>query len=252
MIPYLIWSCVYLTKDAIFGSASIKHVIYALVAGQAATPFYYIVVLMQLTLLTPCLVNHRKSWMSLITPAYLIFIYVYNIAAGRTPLLYETLFPAWFFFYLMGMDCKAGKFDKMIEKVNVGWIIAALMLSLVEAFVILKLGCADGFASSQIKISSFLYAAIIALWLQKKEKSVEKNCMYTVGDLSYGIFYVHMLILWLVRKILDVIKMNEIWIIYFGLTFIFTSILSVAWIFVIKKTAKKLKCERLMKYIGFV
>ncbi len=252
LIPYLIWTCTYLIKEAIFDNVSIKHVIYAFMFGKAAAPFYYIVVLMQLTLLTPWLVKYRRKWMYLITPVYLFFVYAYNIATGSMPILYETLFPAWFFFYLLGMDCKAGRFNKVIEQLHFGWIIVALMISFVEAFILLKLGCADSFASSQIKISSFIYTAVIALFLQKKEKSVGKNRLSTVGDLAYGIFYLHMLVLEIIHKVLTVYELDGIWIVSFGLTFIFTSILSLVVVMIVKKIARKLKCEWVIKYIGFV
>jgi hypothetical protein len=40
---------------------NIKSVIYAFVFGQSAASLYYILVLLQLTLLTPYLINKRKN-----------------------------------------------------------------------------------------------------------------------------------------------------------------------------------------------
>ena len=57
--------------------------------------------------------------MYLITPTYLVIIYTYNIVTGTVPLLYETLFPAWFSFYLLGMDCRSGNIGKWIKKINI-------------------------------------------------------------------------------------------------------------------------------------
>ena len=86
--------------------------------------------------------------MYLITPAYLIVIYTYNIVTGTVPLLYETLCPAWFSFYLLGMDCRSGNIEKWIKKINIYWVVIALLISIAEAFILKTVGCADGFVIS--------------------------------------------------------------------------------------------------------
>ena len=117
--------------------------------GKAATPLYYIIVMIQLTIMTPWLVKSRKKWMYLVSPAYLVIIYTYNIVTGTMPLLYETLFPAWFFFYLLGMDCRSGNIKKWIKKVNIYWVVVALFVSIVEAFILKIIGCEDGFVGKR-------------------------------------------------------------------------------------------------------
>ena len=56
LLPYLIWSCIYLLKTAILDKMSLRYIIYALVCGKATTPFYYIIVMIQLTIMTPWLI----------------------------------------------------------------------------------------------------------------------------------------------------------------------------------------------------
>ena len=91
-----------------------KRQVYRFVVGKAATPFYYIVVLIQLTVITPWLVNvvkdskTIKNFLWLITPCYLLYIYVWNLTTGYSPRLYETLFPAWFGFYYLGINVRCG------------------------------------------------------------------------------------------------------------------------------------------------
>jgi peptidoglycan/LPS O-acetylase OafA/YrhL len=248
LIPYLIWSAIYLVKSALFGGVSVKYVIYALVAGKAAAPFYYIIVLMQLTIITPWLIRNRKNYLYLLSPAYLVVLYGYNIVTGHTPLFYETLFPAWFFFYILGMDCRSGKLDRVIRMSNIGWIVIALCLSIVEAFGLLNLGCSDGFAVSQIKFSSFFYAAVIALWLQKKEKRVGQNILSAIGDYSYGIFYFHMLVVWVMSKVLRMVGLDKIWIVAFGITFIVVVCCSTI---TVGTTRRIIKNDKLLRAIGF-
>lgn len=38
-----------------------------------------------------------------LTPLYLVYLYTWNCIVGTSPRLYETLFPAWFGFYYLGI-----------------------------------------------------------------------------------------------------------------------------------------------------
>ena len=249
--PYLVWSCIYLLKTAIFDGITLRHIVYALICGKAATPFYYIVVMIQLTIITPWLLRHRKKWMYLVTPAYLVILYTYNIMTGTVPLLYETLFPAWFFFYLLGMDCRSGNIGNWTNKINICWVAIALLVSIAEAFILKIVGCADGFVISQIRFGSFMYAALFAFWLLKKENKSERNILSITGDYSYGIFYCHMLILWVVRKVIQLAGLNNVWILNFCLCFILTSIGSFVFVWIVRNLAHKLKCDKVLILIGF-
>ena len=207
--------------------------------------------MIQLTIITPWLVRHRKKWMYLVTPVYLVIIYTYNIVTGTVPLLYETLFPAWFFFYLLGMDCRSGNIGKWIKKINIYWVFVALIVSIAEATILKIAGGADGFVTSQIKFGSFLYAATLALWLMNKKNEPARNILSITGDYSYGIFYCHMLILLVIRKIIELTGLNNIWILNFGLCFILTIICSITLVWLVKSIVHKLKCEKALILIGF-
>lgn len=250
-LPYLVWSCIYLVKTAIFDGLTLRHIVYALICGKAATPLYYIVVMIQLTIITPWLIRHRKKWMYLITPIYLVIIYTYNIATGTVPLLYETLFPAWFFFYLLGMDCRSGNIGKWIKKINIYWVVIALLISIAEAFILKIVGCADGFVISQIKFGSLIYAAALALWLLNKKNESQRNILSITGDYSYGIFYCHMLILWVVRKVIEMARLNNIWILNFALCFTLTATGSFVFVWIVRGFTHKLKYDKVLMLIGF-
>lgn len=207
LLPYLVWSVLYLAKDYVLNrNISVRHIIYSLCFGKAATPLYYIVVMVKLTLLTPWLVKLKKRrWLNAVTPIYLVMLYIFNIITGEMPRLYETFFSAWFIFYIMGMDCRNRKWDNVISRMKNWYIPIGLCISFAEAVVLLKAGCDGGFALSQIKISSFLYTAVIALVLmngknRNHESKTINNILASIGYCSYGIFYVHMLVLLLLEK----------------------------------------------------
>jgi surface polysaccharide O-acyltransferase-like enzyme len=252
LVPYLIWSVVYLIKTAIVsGFSSAYDIFLTLLTGGAAVPFYYIIVLLQLTILTPLLVYKRHWSFYLITPIYLIFIYIYRFTANNNFQYFGTLFPNWIIFYILGMDCRAGKLDKLINKVNVFWIFGCLLLSIGEAYLLLTLGQSDTFASSQVKFSSFIYVVVIALWLQKHYKVCNGNIFSSIGDCSYGIFYIHMLIISLLHKAFEYLNLGDIWLIYFILVFLITTVLSYLIVLSVRTLAKKCKCEKALKFIGF-
>lgn len=115
----MIWSLLYsgLELLKIVHSGNESHwlgFVYRFIVGKSATPFYYIVVLMQLTVITPWLVRIVKQngiisrILLLVTPVYLIYLYTWNYIVGTSPRLYETLFPAWFGFYYLGIYVRCG------------------------------------------------------------------------------------------------------------------------------------------------
>lgn len=126
--------------------------VYRFVIGKSATPFYYIVVLIQLTIITPWLVyvvkesKTIKNLLWLITPCYLLYVYVRNFTTGSSPRLYETLFPAWFGFYYLGINVRCG----LKLKCNRWKVLTAWAVSCVEALALRELGMSVGFYTSQI------------------------------------------------------------------------------------------------------
>lgn len=266
LVPYFIWSCLYLCYDIL---RIMRHgeavnwigMLRRLVFGEAATPFYYIIVMIQLTALTPWLlkaVNVKKTRIMLysITPVYLVMVYICNIWKGGTLPFYATVFPAWFFFYLFGIDCRNRRWDKVVRNSGVRWILAFLLLSFAEAFVLKKIGCSDGFASSQIKFSSFGYSvSIILLLLRRKARDVgmhsdARKVLKLYGDCSYGIFYVHMFVLLFARRLMYKLNLEAGWTFEFSFVFILTTVGSLAAVCVAKKIFKNVKCIRMLRIMG--
>lgn len=267
MIPFCIWSLFYTTISlikTIYAGESIvwNEVIYTFFVGKSSAPFYYIAVLFQLTLLTPILVRiikkHRilNNLLWFVTPLYLIYVYGFNICQGSPPELYGTLFPAWFIFYYMGLHIKMTNVDAIITKMGKQcFVMGALALSIIEAFVLLVFGCDVSFAYSQIKLSSFLYAAMIVLWLLKNEKILlnRVNCILkSVGDYSYGIFYVHCFILSIVKRCVYYTGISSVWVIYYVVSWATTVVISFSIVRVTNLLLSRSTCgNRIVRLIGF-
>lgn len=224
--------------------------VYRFIVGKSATPFYYIVVLVLLTVITPWLVKIIKQngiisrilWV--VTPVYLVYLYTWNYIVGASPRLYETLFPAWFGFYYLGIQVRCG----WKLKGNGYVVAAALLLSCVEAVGLRAAGLDIGFYVSQITVGSFLYSVTIIGWLLKKSENNRRGCrlLSKIGDCSYGIFYIHMAVLMIVGRIIEC----ENWYAYWALRFVLTSFISYIVVHLAQMTLKNHK--KLLRYIGFV
>lgn len=193
-IPYLIWSSLYIANEYISGDlSSIQEVIIMYLNGTAAPQLYYIVVLLQLTILTPLVIKldkykYAKYIMWLISPIYYIIMYC---ADFQIPMR-QTWFVAWFIFYYAGI-----KLQKAEVRLKTGYIfvcmIGALCLSVASSFGLLNFYNNYGIAVTQMKISSILFAFSIIIFICRyKDKYISnKNIFVKLGDMSYGIFYIH-------------------------------------------------------------
>lgn len=218
--------------------------------------------MVQLALLTPYLVglNNRK-WLYVVTPLYLVILYAINLTTGTVPRMYETVFPAWFGFYVLGLDCREGKLNGIIEKVRNWWLFAVLVFSAFESHLLLKLNCAIGFATSQIRFGSFLYATIIIAILMKESKQdrirklgykgKQYELLVMMGDFSYGIFYVHMLILMLTQKVVSFLGLTKMWLLNYSICLLLTAFGSFAIVWAICKLFDKINMSGALKILGF-
>ena len=254
-IPFIIWSLFYsgisLVKDFYHNtSVHLLGYIYQLVIGKSATPFYYIVVMMQLTIITPWLVKvvredrKIKNFLWLVTPCYLVYLYIWNFITGSSPYLYETLFPAWFGFYYLGIEVKYElklKFKGYVTMIG-------FLISCIEAFGLKKLGMSAGFYTSQITIGSFIFSIAVIGWLLECVDEKDKNVKFfsKIGDCSYGIFYIHMAVLMLVGKLIQ----GGNWFFYWALRFILTLMISYGIVRIGQKIFGNRK--KILKYIGFI
>lgn len=224
--------------------------IYRFIVGKSATPFYYIIVLMQLTVMTPWLVKivkqngivSRGLW--LVTPVYLVCLYTWNYIVGTSPRLYETLFSAWFGFYYLGIQVRCG----MRVNSNRYVVAGTLLLSCVEAVGLRAAGFDIGFYTSQITVGSFLYSVAMIGWFLRKGENSRRGCclLSKIGDCSYGIFYIHMAVLMLVGRIIKC----ENWYAYWVLRFVLTAFISYIIVNIGQMILKNHK--KLLRYIGFV
>lgn len=217
LVPYLIWTAFYTVINTVLGyDLGYKTLVKNLFLGGASTPLYYLVVLMQLVILTPILLECLKSkWLNrlcfLITPMYLLVMYYYQFSNHRQMPFYSIFCFAWFIFYYFGLYVNYMKLYKSSNdklKTNaVFLVLVALCLSIVECYVLLYFGASDGFASSQIKISSYMYVITVInlLFLLEKKYIQENSTLIKLGNASFGVYFAHCFVLIFVNKLMGYI-----------------------------------------------
>ena len=80
LVPYILWSIFYFVLSATMnGVKDVKYYLVALMLGNAAVPFYYIIVLTVFTSITPLLLKVRDS---IKASCVILFFNVYNPNCG--------------------------------------------------------------------------------------------------------------------------------------------------------------------------
>lgn len=198
--------------------------------GNSSAPLYYILVLLQLVMITPLLFRLRQNKVThlllyLISPVHVVFIYFFNFRYGYQLSGYETLFTAWLLFYVLGIDCRPGEFSIVINRTH-GWhVLIGLLLSIFESFLLVRLyGSVVSFTFSQIRLGNYIYCIAIIIWLVKNKfnKNVKCTTLKHLGDYSFGIYFIHPFFLLCLNRVFQRFSLNGIsWPVLFMLMFIF-------------------------------
>lgn len=219
LIPYLFWSLLIIIPLQLINGLDIKALIIKLLTGQALGPYYFIIVLLQLIIITPIMVRldrYRLGVFALyaITPISLFALYYINLINNTPFTFYSLPFTMWFLFYYYGYRIRQNeKIKKIISKSIIRNLIIYfifLALSMLEATLINESSGQISFAVSQIKISSFLASiALINLALSLKNHVNNKpGILSNIGNMSFGIFFIHMIVIIFVQQLTKIIHIN--------------------------------------------
>lgn len=236
LIPYLIWSLVWVVYNKDF---NMKVILFKLVTGQCCGIYYYILVYIQLVLLTPILFKLLdKKLMYIVTPLFLCVLYLFSIFGKSIPFPYNvnTFFP-WLIFYFYGLRFRNKELKVNLNK-NIILYILFIILSIVEGFFWNK---QDNYnlAISQTKITSmFATLCFINIAMALKDK-IKCNCkvLKAIGDCSFGMYLTHFLFLRIVRYRVSNTLLR------------YAVVVTVTILFIL--IVKKIVGDKLSRYLGF-
>ena len=204
LVPYFIWTVIYSIQD--IQSEGLSVLVKNLLCANATTTLYYIFVYIQFVLLTPLLGKLAKSrfrhlgW--IIAPlSVVLFKYIPgfgDIHLGKhVELLWSDACLGWFTFYYIGLILGNKILSPKFNLRNMVFLYCvSLLLQMVEGylwFTVDPAGC-----GSQLKLTSILSSSIFMLIIYSVLSSnhgTKCRLLGTIGDYSFGIYLVHMMIL---------------------------------------------------------
>lgn len=211
VIPYLFWSIFILsfvaTRTQVFDA---QEILFKLLTGGAIVPYYFIMLIVQFYMLTPIFQRVNKNLygfvlMLLINFLSLSFSYITRLYFGSSFFsslsVYAMPFYVWIIFYELGLIYR--NFDKYkisnhTATLIVISIIFALAMSLFEAKIVFTKYNNLEFATSAVKFSSFLYSGCFITGFLYIRQKVSKwpNLLISLGNYSFGIYLIHIPVLW--------------------------------------------------------
>lgn len=209
MIPYIIWSIIYTIAYSDYKKFFIK-----ILTGTSCGIYYYILVYIQLVLMTPFVIKLVKSKYKnigfLITPIFMLLYYLILIIFKKeVPFpLNANNFIIWFIYYYLGINLGNGQIAvKNIKNIKI-LLVISLILQICEGIIWNKLGY-YGMATTQLKFTSMVSNILILLltffWLTNNKKMEDnwwKNTLIEIGSMSFGIYLSHILILGIFNKLI--------------------------------------------------
>ena len=204
LVPYFIWTVIYSIQD--IQSEGLSVLVKNLLCANATTTLYYIFVYIQFVLLTPLMGKLAKSRLRhlgwIIAPlSVVLFKYIPafgDIHLGKhVELLWSDACLGWFTFYYLGLILCNKLLSPKFNLINLVFrYCVSLLLQMGEGylwFTVDPAGC-----GSQLKLTSILSSSIFMLIIYSVLSSNhEPKCrlLCTIGDYSFGIYLVHMMIL---------------------------------------------------------
>lgn len=253
-IPTMFWSLISLTIVFFLLDKPLVVEIKKLLTFQAVEAYYFIALIIQYYLLLPLFksfLNIRGILISVFISFLMIIIIFYMRVYSDIDLpliIYGGLFPTWMIFFVYGLYLGSGKEVKMSNKWLIVGILVFYVLSCMESyFLYLQFNQAAN-AVTAVKITSFIYSLFVISFLFKNINFINFKLMKQLGDMSFGIYLIHVFIMPITSKILKIFPIlynlqpiyQTIWLL---------STLVIAYFVIV--LSQQIFNKRLLKILGF-
>lgn len=214
LIPYLIWTVVYVVLHHHNTPMQIpEYFIRDLLTGQASAAMYYIFIYIQFTLLIPLIDKLAKSklkyWGFLISPLEIIIMRMLPRIMGYGLNEYVSIATSisclgWFSYFYLGYMLGNGllKIDTSKKKRYVVLLVLGIILQIAEGYWYYSMGSKN--CGTQMKLSSVFTGcifSILAYLLIESERCKEIRLLHLLGDCSFGIYFSHLAVMYVLSAI---------------------------------------------------
>lgn len=212
--PYLVWSAVYLVANP---PQSVFGVVKALVTGGASWQMYYLLVYAQLVVLTPLifrLLRRCRTVLYAVTPCVLVAWEVLAALSADAPSI-SFFFPAWLSYYLFGLEWRWWRKVLQHRRTAVFSIATFALVAQIAAGFAWNACGEYGMATSQLKVTNMVSslgvcAALMLLPEAARAHLSGAGAIVSLGDLSFGVYLIHMVFVLLARSALSTLGLTGI------------------------------------------
>ncbi len=219
-IPYLFWSLVLIGYEVIkTHTVNVHEIIFKLILGRASFHYFFIIMIVQLYVITPLLqyINRKPYGLMLVLILNIMTLLLRYLSRLHFNFWFPSIsaFYSWVIFYEIGLLLGSGDRKIFVPENIRSFILPAIFVSLsiseMEGAIILSKYNNLGFAAHALKYSSFLYSVCIIfgfLLLRERFRHWPKF-LVSIGNYSFGIYLIHLFILGRVANIFQ--KINIIY-----------------------------------------
>jgi surface polysaccharide O-acyltransferase-like enzyme len=216
LVPYLLWSSAYIIYGALkTHKIDISQTVITLMTGRAPGPYYYwfVIIIAQFYIITP-LLQYLNRWRFGLT--LIIILNALALLSRYISRLYLNFwipsalaFYSWIIFFQIGLLAgnSGGNIGgtRHLRLFILPVILVSLLVSQIEAIIILSKYGDSSVAFSPLKFSSFLYSVCVILgflFMRTRLRHWPK-LLVTTGHYSFGIYLIHVSIL---RQAVDILQ----------------------------------------------
>lgn len=259
-IPFIVYSILYsvINNNISFVTAreAIKS-IFKILLGTSSAQLYYIIILLELTFITPFLIkiiNRERKYEHYIclsiTPIYLLINLLFNLVFDKAIPRNSFLPFGWFIYYYLGLYANINNYKIKLNRQKqlfVALIILLIINVVTNNFEYKFINYS--YVTSQIKLTNMFYVILILLNTNNfknilKSSNIIRKILIKLGNESFGIYFIHIFVLKITTKILELISLN--YFIYVLVQIVSNLIIS----YFIIKILKKVANEKIQTILG--
>lgn len=262
LVPYLFWSFVWFGYEiGKTGDVNESEIISGLLFGQACLGYFFVIVIIQLYILTPVFqyINRRSFGLAMV-----LMLGVISLSALYLSRLFNVIwhlpaslpFYSWIIFYEIGLLAADGNNKKTLIPKNISFLILpailiSLLISELEAMIILSKYDNLNFVLSATKYSSVLYSlcVIFGFLLIRERIKYWPKFLVTLGGYSFGIYLIHVPVL---KKVIYIVQKSQTissFQLLYQLTVVFITVsICFVLIYVTRKLLPKSFCTRILGF----